>query len=971
MIRLLFTWNKLPKKEQEVPVTENYTVTVAGDYPYINNQNETDVNIKIELEEELSKTEEFTLELEGVQKSDGKTKTKATVKVKIPANTSEVTVAENADSTKDIIQWVSGGINVKSTEWKNGEIKGTLKNSKGTVVSEFTIEKYSTTPEAANVVATRTLTQEYSFSLDTLSEYPLANVYYYRIDYQSGNSDAGETASTPADSVAGMFENGTKLSCTNGSLNAKITDKTMNEELASTLYYVLEDVYGNRTTGGTVPSTIITADRNATKGEVATNVTAPALTSPKGSAEFTFTGVDTTEKYTVKVYYKATASATPELIDEQTGITTTSTAGTTTGFGSLVVDELKKPGFYYAEVITEATATKKASDPVKSAEIEVKQMPAVKDLKYVESNKVSWDNADYKDITANFDKVNIEIVRLDDEAITSEAVASGNQANLSTITTTEVGLDNLTAGVIYKIKATVKAKDTIGYIDSEEVETDAFFLLGTTSVKTVGNTTITLANVPDVKVNDESASFDVELIRVEKGTSGALVEKETITKSNLKADKDGNLVIPDLQAGASYRIRLKCTAADGTTATSGWLPTTTTTYVRTLPQISGTIAKAGETTGIYSDGSSKIVIDGTEYLATEYAQSGATFTTMASVINALKEKDKITLDLDNSAVNIEFNEETEGDALRNFGTNLKDYTVTLKSHGVTREVTITGAKDVILESGYFEVSNITSVESESVTCKNGVNIVGSGTTTLKVLAGATVTMDKIDVKPSLDTTMRCASGTLDIDMVSGENNISVLNNQKSNITVNFVAGRDVKSQAGSVTVENGGDVTISATGGTVTSAMDITVTDGNVDLSAKEVAGGEKTITVNTTDATEKTVKGYAANKLDESIASEFTTAAVEDIDLSEEFDLEDNATWNNITTKITAWNDKDANADKIKTFIKYLQDNFGSLIGRSVTITIDQTTAKADGGYPLITLKLTENTEEADDGEFIITGLR
>ena len=208
-------------------------------------------------------------------------------------------------------------------------------------------------------------------------------------------------------------------------------------------------------------------------------------------------------------------------------------------------------------------------------------------------------------------------------------------------------------------------------------------------------------------------------------------------------------------------------------------------------------------------------------------------------------------------------------------------------------------------------------------------------------------------------------------MTSGENNIAVSNNQPGSIEVKFVAGRDVKSQAGSVTVENGGDVVITADDGTVTSDIAINVTDGNVDLSTKEVAGGNKTITVNTTNVTERTVKGYAANKLDESIASEFTSVAVQDIDLSTEFDLGDSTTWNNITTKISTWNDKQANADKIKTFIKYLQDNFGDLIGRKVTISIDQTTVTADGGYPLITLKLKENTEESDKGAFVITGLR
>ena len=226
-----------------------------------------------------------------------------------------------------------------------------------------------------------------------------------------------------------------------------------------------------------------------------------------------------------------------------------------------------------------------------------------------------------------------------------------------------------------------------------------------------------------------------------------------------------------------------------------------------------------------------------------------------------------------------------------------------------------------------------------------------------------------------------SSNTLDISMTKEQNNITISNNLKAKLVVNFETSsrpESITQQLGSITIVNGGDVTVTAktsstAAGSVEATMNITVTDGNVDLTEKNISGGSKTITVNNTDtSTGHTVTGYATNKFDDTFLSENNTefSSAITIDLSEEFDIENKDTWTNITKEgaINAWNsDKETNADKIKTVIKYLQDNFGSLIGRNATIEIDQ--SHADNGYAKIKITIKDNTTE--NGAITITGLK
>ena len=764
-----------------------------------------------------------------------------------------------------------------------------------------------------------------------------------------------------------MFKDGTKLACTNGSLNKEITDKTMSEGYASTLYYVLEDIYGNRTKVD-VLQTIISTDKNATAPEKVTVVAPTDLTTT--SALYTWNTQDNSTEYTATLYYKETADSEPVVVKEYTKKKGTAKKAQQ-NFGSDIIGN-KKAGFYYVEVFAPGTATSKPSEVAKSSEIEVKNLPSVKGLEYVEENGtpyLKWSNVDYKENEA-LASIKVEIKRRDGEVLkNSESCTVSNKQD------EKAEIKKLESGIIYTASVKVAANaNQVQYVDSEEVESEAFFVLGTAAVKSIGNKTVTLSNVPDVKLNNQSATFTVKAVEILEGESGVSKEGETTTIPNLKADKDGNLVITGLKENTKYRIKLECIASDGTTAASGWLPTTTTNVIRTLPKISGTVAKteAEATEGIFSDGND-ITINGEKYDDDDFKSNGssvdAVFKAAANIVNALKAGDTIDLDLDNMTANITFVAGTDNDSARNFGTTLKDFKVTLTSKDTRRVLTITGVKELTLNSGLYDLTAVSAVESGYIICNTGVDVTASDTNKLKVIANAEVTMDGVVVTPSVDTTMAYSLNKLNIDMTEAKNNIVISNNNtKQALTVNFVDSREIKEQLGTVVVENSGKVEITAAGGSVKSDMTIEVTDGDVDLKNKKVAGGEKTITVNTTSATARTVKGYAAKKLDDSIASKFTTA-VNNIDLSTEFDLDDKNTWTNITSK-TSWDDVN-DADKIKTLIKYLQDNFGSLIGRKVTMSIDQSTANEDSGYPLITITITENTEESDKGAFVITGLK
>ena len=781
-----------------------------------------------------------------------------------------------------------------------------------------------------------------------------------------------------------MFKVNTVLSCdANGKVSTTINDKAMTNGRASTLYYVLEDIYGNKTINSTddgtkIFSTVITASENVDKQEKVASATAPAKTDAEGTAKFTWTVADETTLYTANLYYKATADATPEIIYTAEHVKTATLAK---------IDELdkkiEKPGFYYIEVITEASANKSASDSYKSPELEVTQLKPVKDLKYVGglSDNITWNNEEYKDLdTSVFSKVSFEVKA-------SAESDSASVADANNKTDTKATMSTITDGVIYTVEATVEEKNLIGYIDSEAVASEPFFTLGTTTVDTIGNTTITLKEVPDIKVNDKSATYIVELIEYYKGTAGKVVEGEKLTRECSVVD--GKLVIPNLKAGTMYQFRLTCKTADGTTATTDWYPTT---QITTLPEISKLkVAKLEvdlESNGIYSDGSSRVVImdsngNKVEYKSTDYSDTSTLFENIAIAISGLEDNDVVTLDSDKNTLEITFNNEKESPEARTLG-DLSAYSVTLNNGSTRRKLTMSKAKDLTLKSGLYDLTGVTTgIETGYITCNNGVDVTNVTTNKLKILANAEVTIDGVVVKPSVDTFMKytSSSNTLDISMTKEQNNITISNNLKAKLVVNFETSsrpESITQQLGSITIVNGGDVTVTAktsstAAGSVEATMNITVTDGNVDLTEKNISGGSKTITVNNTDtSTGHTVTGYATNKFDDTFLSENNTefSSAITIDLSEEFDIENKYTWTNITKEgaINAWNsDKETNADKIKTVIKYLQDNFGSLIGRNATIEIDQ--SHADNGYAKIKITIKDNTTE--NGAITITGLK
>ena len=378
--------------DQEVPETYNYTVTVNEDN-IINNVNLKTSKLTIKTNSPLDK------DLTGVTLEVKDSDDKIVDKLKLDTANSNNTIKKSMTSQELPLKYnnnINGNLSslFLADGTKDGNYTGLLKDSDEKIIAKFTFEVcLGDIPEAYSIKAERDGTPNGKLSLVGHGESPIVKVYYTiaKLD-ASGEPDSDEPGNTSVNSGKIKFSDMKVLNVTNNKLDSALLDRTLVNDEAYRVYFIVENAKGNRSKWNSVsnvntinPATSLYATtivkdtiELTDKLDSVQSVTAPDLSSA-ATAEFSWTEVSSvssngTGDYVVSLYKDGEIVS--EYIIPYDG-------GSTVKKDFAADIKANGGGTYTVKVVAQSKkGDKQDSDPVSSTPVTVTKLQAVTGLTF-------------------------------------------------------------------------------------------------------------------------------------------------------------------------------------------------------------------------------------------------------------------------------------------------------------------------------------------------------------------------------------------------------------------------------------------------------------------------------------------------------------------------------------------------------------------------------------------------------------
>lgn len=810
------------KSEEE---QTNYTYALkANENNVINSENESATKVVITPKSEFV-AETYTIQ---VVKEDRKTVVREVAKVTFTGNANEKTVTKELDFSDSN---VTDGKYIVRLELG------------GKTVGEVNVEKHAdTTNLKANVMATRVGSDNAVVSLESAENAKIVKIYCTIASAKPAKND--------------VVEKGRAIAVTNNVLRE--TSITNNDVASSgqSLYYVLEDSYGNRTEGS-----VIIPNDNA----IAATTTIETIAAQESQNKFdiTLNAVPADSKNIVVTLYKD-----GKAIDTATVATTTAKA--TADFTSVI----KEVGTYTVKAYVEATATEKQSATVDSAataenagKIVVSKLAQVTDVKVdVENSKITWKDASNKD--ANYEVTVLEPEKVDGKYTGKYVTKEVLSADKVDATKKEATLPAITANTSYRVQVVAKNVSK-RVLDSEAATSNDFFTVATPAAPTVDNQSlekaVKLTGIAKSELAGDSnatISYAVEVYNVE-GNETKLVATKSVMLTKTEGQNTYETVVDGLEAGKTYKFVLTLTI-NGVTKkapiTAGDVIVKNSIAINGLTvNEAATEANQGE---IYTNGTKAYIngetIENINVFSTEYQAI------LNDIVKGLKTGDKVTISGNNIKLELNHN----ASATTALGASIKGRNVEVIGNGYYRTLTTADkASKVVLgatnERGYFAISTALNAEEvvlEGVTLQSTV-----GTYTVK--GNTTTTINGVVAKVSKDTKVTPVSGKLTV--VASDSNLELSTN--ADLALEISGEKDLAlRQTGNITINaKNGDITLTSPKATVTGNLNVTVENGELNVTADTLAGAKNVVVNNAKGETTTVVANLKAT------APFTTTAAV------------------------------------------------------------------------------------------------
>lgn len=811
--------DELPPTE-EVVEESNYSMTVNKG-GYINNTNMTNSTLEITLNETLDEGKTLKLVL-----SDSDEETKDVEKtVEIPAHTDYVEFKDgDAISFKDL---------------SDGKITANLYDG-DKLVATFETTKNTDSPAVANVRTDRVSTRNATLSLEGMGETKVTKIEY-TIKEHDGEKTEVKTGSLDVQD--------------NKLTNVTIADNLENGKVYDLTYTIINE-FGSKTEGKTA---IIASDSSEVK-------TAPQLAEVKltsdvtkdATANFEFVPAENVTvgdyEYAVTLYKDGEAVKSLEAVDNKVTLNKTDLSGV---------------GTYKIVVMTkgdDAGAEYQASEPVSSEEFTVTAVKPVENLALAnleddeEGNNaiLSWTNPNGKDDFASYQ---IKLYRIDEKGEEHEdksVTADEGEATCEN-DKNEVKL-NLEENKIYVAKVKLVANNAIGFVDSDEVVSDQFFIVGTPEVDLegdltkLGSTSVKLA-VDPIEIANKDVTYKVEVYNVNYIDESDPNYSQTIPQYDPnystrdvtpeKVEDGYQVTIDGLNPTTDYAFRLVA-VVDGNEVKSGY-----SDPVTTLPVFENvTVTTADDETNV--EGSNKVAVDaddktiimnGVKYdtdVITELQNAKEIIKGLVAgdVVTMNDDATEVSLVLDGRADNRTFD---AGDKFANSTVEITSNKFTKTLSGKFKSLTLKGTGSL------FDVTNVTTdAKNPDIILTDGVDVTATASKEYKVEAGATVTINKVKVTTAEEITLTANTGkNLEVDANTTENDITFVNTTEGDANIVFAGAEDNTSeQRGKITiVSNGGTVIVTAPNVNVSADMVVEVTNGTVNVQDPSLTG-DKTVTV-------------------------------------------------------------------------------------------------------------------------------
>lgn len=774
------------------------------------------------------------------------------------------------------------------------------------------------------------------------------------------------TAPSP-DNAATLKKDGTGVTVTNNEAKTTFTNNELTESTSYTVYYVLEDSYGNLLHKSTV-AVAEDADTNAPiatvkKIEAVNNANKFNVTIERaaGVAE------TTTVPVTVVLYKDGKAIATEKV---------TVPASANSVETSVFADMNDKTGTYTVKAIVDGSTTNQPSDIYDSKNNEngtttVSSLAKATNIKVSEvedqytgtkTEIVSWDYAGKEEVTYTLQYKEHTVDNWD------------TPTEIEDLTEKKIELDDLSLddNKIYDLRVVTSLKEADNKKIPSTSDEKQVFVLNLASAGTIEKTSnsIKLTEVTPLTLTGKGTNAKENLVTTYRVKVWYSEDSDNHTESNCIITKDIVLnkeankatyeseVIEGLEPKTSYYVEVYA-VYDG--VMSNAVARTVKTNFKEIP-INFTVDKTITTP---TDGKIKIVDSTHAFIGKEDVTNTQVFSSeyqaiLNNVVSKLATGDKVKVSGNN--VEIELAEVTDSVA---FG-DLKGLNVSIKGNINYRTISNTNtegkdetkANSIVLKDGLFTVS--TALEANTVTVNNAK--IKSTVGKYVVSSNTTSNINNVDVKATVaNAEIAPTAGTLTV--TPSNSSLEITDNTTGNLAVNFTGdATNTAVQSGNVSVASKeGDVTITAnnanitgnitanvkagdlvidanTNYSITGKVTVTIEDGEVDLSDPTLSGAKAVTVVNVNDpkadpaiAESTVVTGILKNK------APFTTTAAIDI---RKYTDDDTTVTGVDTTEVDAIinaEEKAAAKEELYANVKTFINNLGISDKADATIEIEE----------------------------------
>ena len=923
-----------PKLPEDVPTKIDTNVHIEPVDEYINNVNEGHFKVNIKLDKGLEEATTYTIE---VLDKGGKELSPTTPFM------SDSKVEFNASTATEIS--IETELNFSDSSLTDNTYTIVLKDKDGNIVATKTVQKVSdrdtTDPEllpaAVKIKTNRKDSHIGELSFQGHGGTEVTKIYYAVVDL----TNSGSMDKTKLIDVANHEKNKVKtMTIIGNKLDLTEISNTLTEATAAKVMFVVLDKYGNvnASTEGTsgvyeaVITTGVEKDAEKTPKTVSMVATSTNGTAVTLTATITPDGTPTSTLYTVRLYDEQ-----GNIVAEDTKVAVSTNQPVTTTF---TVD---KPGKYHVGALVQGKSdgtTKESEELISDKNIAVKQLSAPSAIAFAEKENdntdrkgtltwtgVSDDEAEVlKDYTVTFYKYVTE----DKEFVKDTSFGSSGVVTVSS-DSIENGkmksdITTLNPNTVYRVKIVAEVDNTAtkNTLNSEEIESESFFILHAKSLldkESIGKNSITLkvnrnetTKEPSLvkKFNFEKApTYDINIWvksandeTNESKRNWKTIKNVPVVKSD---DKYDYLVIDGLEAdGVTYFFRLilnyegKSDAAvkdpaevapdEVSMETNKLIPSLTDLTVVDSTALEGepTAQTLKEDNTIYFKDNTEVYIkkNGKDYHITglnnptgyedpdnllktlsNLKQSSVTAKDAVKVNDIIRaiSADKVTVEL-----------KTEGTAngsgvsstdFRDFGT-IENKSLEIIGNGFQQGIvaTVKGG-DVLLktEGADFDVSQVNVDSNHKIIAAKGVELylLDEDVTQMpavEVTEDATICGVKV-----AGSTEYSVTNTNEFTVGATSNKLTLETEAPLTVTVNQPRDKSNSIQSGDIEIIAKGNVTLTPSASiSMTGNVAVTTTDGNVTLTSVPAEVSKK-ITLNYTDKVAHTVT-VKSNKVPDAI---------------------------------------------------------------------------------------------------------